>query len=79
MPECLLTLRRRLEADLGHKGTREFIKVLRLLERATMRELTGAVEQALAIGATVPTRSPASSSTVPRRPSGSSASTACRT
>jgi hypothetical protein len=52
MPECLLTLRRRLEADLGHKGTREFIKVLRLLERATMRELTGAVEQALAIGAT---------------------------
>jgi len=26
--------------------------VLRLLERATMRELTGAVEQALAIGAT---------------------------
>ncbi len=52
MPECLLTLRRRLEADLGHKGTREFIKVLRLLERATMRELTGAVDQALAIGAT---------------------------
>ena len=44
LPECLLTLRRRLEADLGHGGTREFIKVLRLLERSTSVELTGAVE-----------------------------------
>ena len=52
LPGCLLTLRRRLEADLGHGGTREFIKVLRLLEHATMRELAGAVDQALAIGAT---------------------------
>ena len=52
LPGCLLTLRRRLEADLGHAGTREFIKVLRLLERATMGELTGAVEEALPIGAT---------------------------
>ena len=51
-PQCLLTLRRRLEADLGHGGTREFIKVLRLLEHSTMRELTGAVEEALSIGAT---------------------------
>jgi hypothetical protein len=33
-------------------GTREFIKVLRLMERATLRELTGAVEAALIIGAT---------------------------
>ena len=52
LPECLKTLRRLLEADLGHEGTREFIKVLRLLERATMVELTDAVTQALAIGAT---------------------------
>jgi transposase len=52
LPECLLTLRRYLEADLGHAGTREFIKVLRLLEHATMRDLKGAVEAALAIGAT---------------------------
>jgi transposase len=51
LPECLLMLRRRLEADLGHGGTREFIKVLRLLEHSTMRELTGAVEVALSIGA----------------------------
>jgi hypothetical protein len=47
-----LTLRRRLEADLGHGGTREFIKVLRLLENATLAELADAVDQALKIGAT---------------------------
>lgn len=52
LPDCLWTLRRRLESDLGHAGTREFIKVLRLLERSTMKELAGAVDQALAIGAT---------------------------
>jgi len=52
LPECFGVLRRRLEADLGSAGTREYIKVLRLMERASMRELTAAVEQALAIGAT---------------------------
>jgi len=31
-------------------GTREFIRVLRLLERFTLRELTAAVEYALDIG-----------------------------
>jgi len=52
LPGCFHLLRRRLEADLSHRGTREFIKVLRLLERASVRELTGAVETALSIGAT---------------------------
>jgi hypothetical protein len=56
LPDCLLVLRLRLGADLGHSGTREFIKVLRLLERATVRELTGAVTEALRIGATARTR-----------------------
>ncbi len=44
LPLCFRLLRRRLEADLGSKGTREFIKVLRLMERASLGELTGAVE-----------------------------------
>ena len=35
-------LRRRLEGELGHKGTREYIKVLRLLEHATLGQLTAA-------------------------------------
>ncbi len=52
LPECFGVLRRRLEADLGSLGTREYIKVLRLMERATISELTGAIEVALSIGAT---------------------------
>ena len=52
LPGCFATLRRRLESDLGDKGTREFIKVLRLLENATLPELTKAVDSALTIGAT---------------------------
>jgi hypothetical protein len=52
LPACFALLRRRLEADLASGGTREFIKVLRLMERASLHELTGAVGQALSIGAT---------------------------
>jgi transposase len=52
LPVCFATLRRRLEADLGDKGTREFIKVLRLLENASIPALTRAIEEALSIGAT---------------------------
>ncbi len=52
LPACFALLRRRLEADLGSAGTREFIKVLRLCEHATVAELAGAVAQALDIGAT---------------------------
>jgi hypothetical protein len=43
-------LRRRLEAEFGGPGTRQYIKVLRLLERASLGELTGAVGQALELG-----------------------------
>lgn len=51
LPECFGVLRRRLEAELDGKGTREFIKVLRLLERASIGQLAGAIEQTLTIGA----------------------------
>jgi hypothetical protein len=51
LPDCFAVLRRRQEAELEKHGTREFIKVLRLLEHATLPELTGAVEYALSIGA----------------------------
>ena len=44
-------LRRRLENQLSHKGTREYIKVLRLLENASLSQLAGAIRQTLAIGA----------------------------
>jgi transposase len=52
LPGCFGVLRRRLEGELGSAGTREYIKVLRLLERASLPQLSAAVTQALAIGAT---------------------------
>jgi transposase len=51
LPVCFGVLRRRLEAEFGGPGTRLFIKVLRLLERAGLAELTRAVERALELGA----------------------------
>ena len=51
LPVCFGVLRRRLEAEFGGPGTRQFIKVLRLLEWASPAELTRAVEQALELGA----------------------------
>ena len=50
LPVCFGVLRRRLEAESGGPGTRRFIKVLRLLEQASLRELTRAVEAALELG-----------------------------
>jgi transposase len=51
LPGCFALLRRRLEASLGDLGTREYIKVLRLLEGASVKQLAGAVEAALGMGA----------------------------
>ena len=51
MPDCFGVLRRRLEAELAGHGTREFIKVLRLLEGAAVPQLAAAVEYALGVGA----------------------------
>ena len=51
LPGCFKVLRRRLEHTLGGEGTREYIKVLRLLEKYSSKELTHAVNQGLACGA----------------------------
>jgi transposase len=51
LPECFAVLRRRLEAEREGDGTREYIRVLRLLERHRLPELRRAVEKALASGA----------------------------
>ena len=50
LPECLHTLRRRLEAEFESGGTRRYIQVLRLLEKCTLKELEVAVERALEMG-----------------------------
>ena len=47
LPECFAVLRRRLEAERDGEGTREFIRVLRLLEQHALARLTVAVEQGL--------------------------------
>ena len=52
LPGCFGLLRRRLAAEMGHGSTKEFIKVLRLLERFTLKELTCAVQRATDMGTT---------------------------
>lgn len=52
LPVCFGILRRRCEAEFQGHGTREFIKVLRLLERHSVPALKQAIQQALEIGAT---------------------------
>lgn len=52
LPVSFGILRRQLEADLGSRGTREFIKVLRLLERHSLAALKDAVHRALEWGTT---------------------------
>jgi len=51
LPECFGILRRRLEAQREGEGTREYIRVLRLLEKHSLPDLRAAVEKALAVGA----------------------------
>ena len=49
LPDGFSLLRRRLEVDDPRHGTRSFIRVLRLLEKFSLGQLTGAVEYALDI------------------------------
>ena len=50
LPDCFPLLRRRMEADDPKSGTRSFIRVLRLLERFSLEEVTAGVDYALDIG-----------------------------
>ena len=49
LPDCFALLRRRLEAADSRQGTRSYIRVLRLLEKFSLTQLTAAVEYALDI------------------------------
>ena len=53
LPECFAILRRRLEGEQEEEGdgTREYIRVLRLLEKHPLRTLTRAVERGLRVHA----------------------------
>lgn len=50
LPACFAALRRLLETEPGGLWTREFIRVLRLLEGCSLEQLQDAVEYALDIG-----------------------------
>lgn len=52
LPKGMRVLQRRLESESGKEGRREFIKILRLLEKHSFDELGNAVERALQINAT---------------------------
>ena len=52
LPESFALLRRRLEANDPKQGTRSYIRVLRLLEKFSLPQLTDAVEYALDIDVT---------------------------
>ena len=51
LPDAFPILRRRMEAARDSEGTRHYIKVLRLLEKATLEQLHAAVVGALSLGA----------------------------
>jgi hypothetical protein len=51
LPGCFQLLRRRLEAEYDWEGTREYIRVLRLLEKHPLNQLRAAVEKGLSSGA----------------------------
>ena len=51
LPEEFLRLRRLLEARLGKPGTREYVQVLRLLEDFRLDHVSGAVQDAVRLGA----------------------------
>ena len=50
LPQCFGVLRRRLEASEGSEGTREYIRVLRLLEKRSLGLVERAVGRALDMG-----------------------------
>lgn len=51
LPECFEVLKRRLEDELEAEGKREYIRVLRLLERHSQEDVTRAIEKGLAVRA----------------------------
>lgn len=47
LPECFGHLRKRLEEEARTEGTREYIRILRLLEKHPMEKLAAAIDKAL--------------------------------
>jgi hypothetical protein len=54
LPECFGVLRRRLEHERGSVGTKDFIAILRLLEKHSLGRVAAAVQKALGARAATP-------------------------
>jgi hypothetical protein len=54
LPDCFAVLRRRLEREHGHQGTKDYITVLRLIEKHSIRRVAAAIERAMITGAPAP-------------------------
>jgi hypothetical protein len=53
LPECFAVLRARLEQQFGGEGTREYIRVLKLLAEHSLADLAQAIERALRCNALI--------------------------
>jgi hypothetical protein len=53
LPDCFSVLRARLERERSGAGTREFIQVLRLLERYSLADVSRAIERGLRCNALI--------------------------
>ncbi|MBU0609429.1 MAG: IS21 family transposase [Armatimonadetes bacterium] len=51
LPDCFALLRRRLESDNGHKGTKDYITVLQMIEKHSVGRVAAAIDKALVTGA----------------------------
>ena len=49
LPACFDHLRRKLESQRGHAGIKDYIQVLRLIEKYSMRQVSRGIEKALAL------------------------------
>lgn len=49
LPNCFHDVRRRLESQMGHRGSREYVAILCLLEKTPVSRLTRALEKTLAV------------------------------
>lgn len=47
IPSCFDTIRRKLESQKGHSGTKDYIKILRLIEKYSISDVRKAIEKAL--------------------------------
>ncbi len=49
LPRCFWDVRSRLESQMGHRGSKEYVAILCLLEKRSVSQVASALEKALAV------------------------------